>query len=65
MSDENMNAYLEDECMPPTCKGCEHRNDKKFRVSPCDMYSLGTHQECYDKMDADILKEMECSKKSK
>lgn len=41
--------------MPKTCEGCKDRENKRFDISPCDRYSLGTHQECYDKMDKDDL----------
>lgn len=43
--------------MPKTCKGCKHQNNESFSISPCDRYSLGTHKECYDKMDEDISAE--------
>lgn len=45
------------EDMPKTCKGCKYR-ENDWKISPCDRYSLGTHQACYDKMDEDTLKMM-------
>lgn len=50
--------------MPKTCEGCTHREDKKYDVSPCDKYSLGTHIECYDKMNEDISAERKAYFKS-